>query len=77
MESAFHEDIDLGRFTRCPIEPSHYQRAIHWISTRKTSLRTLDALHLACAAHRQACLVSEDVAVIDAAVFFGLNARQA
>ncbi|MEX1198169.1 MAG: type II toxin-antitoxin system VapC family toxin [Pseudohongiellaceae bacterium] len=77
IESAFQEDLDQGRFARCPIELAHYQRAIHWISTRKTSLRTLDALHLACAAHRQACLISEDAALIDAAGFFGLNARRA
>ncbi|MGM0632985.1 MAG: type II toxin-antitoxin system VapC family toxin [Pseudomonadota bacterium] len=77
IESAFHQDIDLGRFTRRPAESSHYRRAIHWISKRRTSLRTLDALHLACAAHHQACLVSEDAALIDAAEFLGLSSRRA
>ena len=77
IESAFHEDIGQGRYARCPIESSHYQRAIHWISTHKTSLRTLGALHLACAEHNQACLVSEDEALISAAEFLGVNARRA
>lgn len=74
IESAFYEDVSQGRFVRCLIEPAHYQRAIHWISMRKTSLRTLDALHLANAEQLQACLISEDEALIAAAGFFGLEA---
>lgn len=76
IESAFCDDIRQGRFVRCLIETMHYQRAIHWIGMRKTSLRTLDALHLACAEHHQACLVTEDDALLNAAVFFGLDARK-
>lgn len=76
VESAFHEDVSQGRFIRCPLEFAHYQRAIHWIGMRKTSLRTLDALHLACAEHQGACLVSEDEALCNAARFFGLQARR-
>lgn len=77
IESAFHEDVSQGRFVRCPVEFTHYQRAIHWIGMRKTSLRTLDALHLACAEHHGAVLVSEDEALVNAATFFGLNACHA
>jgi len=76
IESAFCEDVRLGRFVRCPIEAVHYHRAIHWIGTRKTSLRTLDALHLACAEHQQACLITEDDALLSAALFFGLDAKK-
>lgn len=76
IESAFHDDVTHGRFVRCLIEPSHFQRAIHWISMRKTSLRTLDALHLASAEQLQACLISEDEALIAAVGFFGLDARR-
>jgi predicted nucleic acid-binding protein len=76
IESAFFEDVRYGRFVRCPIELAHYQRAIHWIGTRKTSLRTLDALHLACAEQQLACLVTEDDALLSAALFFGLDARK-
>ena len=74
IESAFHEDVSQGRFLLCAIEGAHYRRASHWISTRKTSLRTLDALHLACAEHHEARLISEDEALINAANFFGVDA---
>jgi len=77
IESAFHDDVSHGRFSLCPIEIFHYQRARHWIGTRKTSLRTLDALHLACAEHHQASLVSEDDALVKAAIFFGIDASLA
>lgn len=76
IDSAFNDDLRQGRFVRCPIDAAHYQRAIHWIGTRKTSLRTLDALHLACAEHLQACLITEDDALFNAAVFFGLDTRK-
>lgn len=77
IESAFSDDVRQGRFARCPIDVVHYQRAIHWIGTRKTSLRTLDALHLACAEYYQACLITEDDALLSAALFLGLDARRA
>lgn len=75
--SAFNDDVRQGRFLRCPMEAAHFQRAVHWIGTRKTSLRTLEALHLACAEHHQACLITQDDALLNAAVFFGLDARKA
>lgn len=74
IESAFHDDVSHGRFGLCPIEAAYYQRASHWIGTRKTSLRTLDALHLACAESHQAHLISEDEALVNAAIFFGIDA---
>ena len=77
IESALHDDVSHGRFTLCSIESDHYRRAGHWIGTRKTSLRTLGALHLACAESNQACLISEDEALLNAAVFFGIDARLA
>lgn len=77
IESAFGDDIRQGRFVRCSMDAVHYQRAIHWISMRKTSLRTLDALHLACAEYYQACLITEDEALLSAAIFFGLDAKRA
>ncbi|TVQ70322.1 MAG: PIN domain-containing protein [Chromatiaceae bacterium] len=77
IESAFGDDVRQGRFVRCPIDIMHYQRAIHWIGIRKTSLRTLDALHLACAEYYQARLITEDDALLSAALFLGLDARRA
>jgi predicted nucleic acid-binding protein len=75
IESAFQDDVRSGRFVRCMLEPVHFQRAVYWISMRKTSLRTLDALHLAVAEHHDACLISDDTALVSAATFFGLQAR--
>lgn len=77
IEGAFRDDINQGRFIFCPIEVAHYQRAIHWIGSRKTSLRTLDALHLSCAESHQARVISEDSALVSAARFFGLEAGSA
>lgn len=77
IESAFHDDVSHGRFRLCSIETMHYQRARHWIETRKTGLRTLDALHLACAEYHRARLISEDEALIAAATFFGIEAAHA
>lgn len=76
VESAFHEDASAGRFVVCPIESSHYQRASHWLLARKTALRTLDALHLACAEAHQAVVITQDEALMKAALYFGLSAEQ-
>ncbi|MBL0700515.1 MAG: type II toxin-antitoxin system VapC family toxin [Desulfosarcina sp.] len=48
VESAFAEDIRSGLFRRLSITTKHYRQAQKWISSRKTALCTLDALHLAC-----------------------------
>lgn len=77
IESAFHDDVSHGRFSLCPVEADYYHRAAHWIGTRKTSLRTLDALHLACAEHLSAHLITEDIALINSALFFGIKASKA
>ena len=77
IESAFLDDLGAGRFRRCQIESKHYHRANHWISTRKTALRTLDALHLACAEQRGTTLITEDEALINSAEFFGISVQRA
>ncbi len=75
IESAFHDDVSNGRFVRCPIEIAHFQRAVYWVGMRKTGLRTLDALHLACAEYHSARLISGDDALLSAAAFFGIDAK--
>lgn len=77
LDSAFHDDISHQRFILCPLTVDHYRRAAHWIATRQTSLRSLDALHLACAEYHQAILISEDDTLIQAASHFGIEARKA
>lgn len=76
IESAFLEDMNAGRFVNCHIESSYYQRAGHWLLTRKTPLRTLDALHLACAEAHHAVLMTQDEALMKAALHFGLRAER-
>lgn len=75
VEAAWYEDVEEGRFLLQPIAPGHFERARHWLLSRKTVLRTLDALHLATAAAHEAELVSLDTAMIDAAEFLGLRVR--
>ena len=53
VENAFAEDTRSGLFRRLSITTKHYLQAQKWIFSRKTALRTLDALHLAC------CLMAE------------------
>jgi uncharacterized protein len=55
---SYHLENDF--YLRIPIEPLNYQLARDWISRFNTSLRTLDALHLACASSNNFCLVTAD-----------------
>lgn len=73
VETAFYEDISEGRFQVLSLTPNHYARAAHWLLTRRTAMRTLDALHLACAAAHETTLVSLDETQCRAAGHFGLN----
>ncbi|MDN5848226.1 MAG: type II toxin-antitoxin system VapC family toxin [Nitrococcus sp.] len=75
VESAFHEDVSEGRYQLRPVAPGAFERALHWLLTRKTTLRTLDALHLTCAEHGEAELVTLDHVLFQAAEFLGIQAR--
>jgi len=48
IENTFAKDIGSGLFLQKPIIKRHYIQAEKWLSGRKTALRTMDALHLAC-----------------------------
>ena len=72
VESAFYEDVSEGRFQVAALTRSHYDRANHWLLTRRTGLRTLDALHLACAEVNGAHLLTLDDDLRAAAVLFGV-----
>ena len=73
IEAAFREDLGLGRLALRPMDPGHYDQAERWLLMRKTSLRTLDALHLACADGLAAPLVSLDAALLEAAHFLAVR----
>ncbi len=77
IEGAMQEDLQAGRLRSQPILPEHFTRASHWLLTRRTALRSLDALHLACAEGLAAHLITEDTALLDAARHFGLHASTA
>ena len=55
--------LDNDFYLTIPIESVHYQLARDWISRFNTSLRTLDALHLACASENNIRLVTADEAL--------------
>lgn len=70
--TAFRSDLDTGCYSMAPLRQAHYRQATTWLLSRKSSLRTLDALHLACAATHQASLASFDKAMRSAAAVFGV-----
>lgn len=72
IHAAFQTDVDEGCYQSIPLAISHYRQATVWLLTRKSSIRTLDALHLACAAKRQAALASFDKTMRAAARVFGV-----
>lgn len=71
-EELFAEHLREGYFQVEPITESVFTQARAWISARETALRTLDALHLASAAHLHARLVTADRLLGQAANRFGI-----
>ncbi|NGP52005.1 type II toxin-antitoxin system VapC family toxin [Thioalkalivibrio sp. XN8] len=76
IENAFREDVRAGRFQVVEPGPGDYSRAREWLLARKTALRVLDALHLACAVRHEARLVTADAVMTGAAVSFGLQVER-
>jgi predicted nucleic acid-binding protein len=76
VENAFRDDLRAGRFRLLEPAAGDYARAAEWLLGRKTALRVLDALHMACALRHEAELVSADAGMLRAARHFGLPARR-
>lgn len=74
-QRAFDEDVAADRYLLRAILPEHMELARGWLVARTTSLQTLDALHLACAAHEDAELVTFDEAMAAAADTLGVRRR--
>ena len=72
VQQAFAEDLDRRRIARESLAPEHFERALAWLLIRSTALRTLDALHLACASKLGAELVTCDRVLGEAARKFGV-----
>jgi uncharacterized protein len=73
VANAFREDLRAGRFRLLELEPGDYVRACEWLLARKTPLRVLDALHLACALRHEAELVTADAPMARSARHLGLR----
>jgi predicted nucleic acid-binding protein len=60
IERALDADVEAGRLAVQPLTHAHMRLAQRWLLGRQVGLRTLDALHLACAAHLDAQLATLD-----------------
>lgn len=74
IEMAFKDDIKNGLFVKLPISANNFKQAENWLLSRHTSLRTLDALHLACAWYNKSTLVTFDAVLQKSAVTLGIKA---
>ena len=75
LQHATMEDMESGCFEKIPLSPRHFRQARDWLLARKTALRTLDALHLACAMERSAELVTGDRLLAKGAGVLGIPCR--
>ncbi|MGH8402591.1 MAG: type II toxin-antitoxin system VapC family toxin [Gammaproteobacteria bacterium] len=75
IHAAFQTDIDEGCYHVIPLTTAHYRQATAWLLSRKSPLRVLDALHLACAAKREIPLATFDRTLMSAAAQFGVSLR--
>jgi predicted nucleic acid-binding protein len=75
IENTFNGDIKMGLFIRHPLSPAHFSQAETWLLNRKTALRTLDALHLACSWSLKAELITCDNILQGSADILGIKSR--
>lgn len=70
---SFQEDLDTLVYEKAYISDEMFKKAINFLSSHKTNLRTLDALHLACAFVINANLVTADRDLAKAANRFNIS----
>lgn len=75
VENQFLKDIRSGLLVAHPLTTGHFRQAEKWISARKTSLRTLDGLHLAFSLGMDAELITCDKTLQKSAEQFGVTSR--
>lgn len=75
IATRFSYHLDSNFYIRIPLESVHYQLARDWIGRFDTSLRTLDALHLACASSNNIRLVTADDALARSAETLGIEVQ--
>lgn len=75
VRDTFAKDINKGLFLNKKILSIHCTQAERWLVRRKTALRTLDALHMACCWDSAAILVTCDRVMHQSAEVFGIDSR--
>ncbi len=75
IQATFDQDIQSGLFAIKPVSTSQYNLAEKWISRRSTSIRTLDAIHLASSHSHGASIITCDTVLANAADVLGIPAR--
>lgn len=71
----FREDIRQGLYRRIELNVEHFNQAQLWLGQFTTTLRTLDALHLAIVQVKGMQLVTADVKLAESARSFGVVVR--
>ncbi len=74
--SKFLSHLDGGLFTIISLESQHWRIARGWIGLFSTSLKTLDALHLAIASAGDFTLVTSDQHLLQAADKLAVKSQQ-
>lgn len=75
VQNAFKEDLERGCFEKMSLSHRHFRQARDWLLARKTALRSLDALHLACVTDRSAEMVTADQLLAKGAEALGARYR--
>lgn len=73
IAAEFRGHVDANLYRRIELERSHFRQAVVWLSRFTTSLRTLDALHLAVAASHDFDLATFDRDLARAARTLGVR----
>jgi len=73
LQNAFKEDMENGCFEKISLSHRHLGQAGDWLLTRKTALRTFDALHLACAKDHSAEMLTADRLLAKGAEALGIQ----
>lgn len=73
IADAFIEDVKSGLYMSTVMAAGQFKQAEIWLASRKTSLRTLDALHLASCKAQEAILVTCDAIFSQSADSLGIR----
>ena len=77
IDRVFAEDLRFGAFECVELGERQYWQARNWLQRRDTSLRTLDALHLAVAAEQGWPILTADRQLHNAAQTLGCKSQLA